>query len=151
MLTIRKLNKKEDFESKLTKQQFIDFLYEHLGKFGDTKEAIEKSIDYEKKKKKGKGGFLLAAYYKENLVGELIINNTGMSDYIPEHFLVYVAVDSKYRGKGFGGELVKKSIEICEGNVALHVEYDNPAKRLYERLGFYTKYAEMRYNSNKAK
>jgi hypothetical protein len=25
------------------------------------------------------------------------------------------------------------------------VEYDNPAKRLYERVGMKTKYAEMRY------
>ncbi|MDK2978441.1 MAG: hypothetical protein PWP52_1155, partial [Bacteroidales bacterium] len=29
-------------------------------------------------------------------------------------------------------------------DVKLHVEYDNPAKRLYERLGMTTKYAEMR-------
>ena len=34
---------------------------------------------------------------------------------------------------------------LTEGDLALHVEYDNPAKRLYERLGFRSKYAEMRY------
>ena len=33
-----------------------------------------------------------------------------------------------------------------EGDTKLHVEYDNPAKRLYERLGFENKYAEMRWS-----
>ena len=31
-----------------------------------------------------------------------------------------------------------------EGDVALHVEPHNPAKKLYERLGFTNKYLEMR-------
>jgi ribosomal protein S18 acetylase RimI-like enzyme len=30
------------------------------------------------------------------------------------------------------------------GNIALHVEPDNPAKILYEKLGFTNKYLEMR-------
>ena len=72
------------------------------------------------------------------------MNKTGMEGYIPENILVYVAVDSSYRGKGYGREICNRAIDIAEGNVALHVEYDNPAKRLYERIGFTTKYAEMR-------
>ncbi len=41
--------------------------------------------------------------------------------------------------------LIKRSFEIADGDVKLHVEYDNPAKRLYERLGMTSKYAEMRF------
>jgi len=37
------------------------------------------------------------------------------------------------------------AIELCDGDVKLHVEYDNPAKRLYERIGFKNKYADMRF------
>jgi ribosomal protein S18 acetylase RimI-like enzyme len=37
-----------------------------------------------------------------------------------------------------------KAISIAEGNIALHVEPDNPAKGLYEKLGFTNKYLEMR-------
>lgn len=133
----------------LTKQQFIDFLFEHLDRFGDSKSAIEKAIDYTFSEAEGKGGFLLAAYYKNELVGALVMNETGMSDYVPENILVYVAVDSKYRGEGFGAEIIKKSFELARGDIKLHVEYDNPAKRLYERLGMKTKYAEMRLDKKK--
>ena len=47
--------------------------------------------------------------------------------------------------KGVGAQIIKRSFEIADGDVKLHVEYDNPAKRLYERLGMTSKYAEMRF------
>lgn len=87
----------------------------------------------------------MVAYYEDNLVGGLIMNNTGMGGYIPDNILVYVAVDASYRNKGFGRQIVNKGIELAEGDVKLHVELDNPAKRLYERVGFTNKYAEMRF------
>jgi GNAT superfamily N-acetyltransferase len=145
MLDIKKLVKESDFNENLTREQYVDFLHTHLDQFGDSKEAINKCIDFAFGKDGKLGGFLLAAYYEEKLVGALIINNTGMSGYIPEHILVYVAVDASYRGKGFGKEIVEYALNECPGDVKLHVEYENPAKRLYERIGFTTKYAEMRY------
>ena len=69
-----------------------------------------------------------------------------MKDYIPENILVYIAIHHKHRGKGIGKQLVKQAIETAEGNIALHVEPDNPAKHLYEKLGFSSKYLEMRFN-----
>ena len=143
-LEIKEIRKPEDF-GELTKQQLVDFLFEHLDRFGDPKPDIEKSIDYALSSAEGKGGFLLAAYYDNNLVGVLVMNNTGMSGYIPENILVYIAVDASYRGKGFGAQIIKKSFELADSDVKLHVEYDNPAKRLYERVGMENKYAEMRY------
>lgn len=145
MLDIKKLVNESDFNENLTREQYVDFLHTHLDQFGDSKEAINKCIDFAFGKDGKLGGFLLAAYYEEKLVGALIINNTGMSGYIPEHILVYVAVDASYRGKGFGKEIVEYALKECPGDVKLHVEYENPAKRLYERIGFTTKYAEMRY------
>ena len=149
MLRFKTINNSEDFDEKLTRERFIDFLFKHLDKFGDSKEAIGKSMDYAFSNEKGCGGFLLAAYFDDQLIGELVMNNTGMSGYIPENVLVYVAVDSKFRGKGFGREIVDKAISLADGDVKLHVEYENPAKRLYERIGFTTKYAEMRYIKEK--
>ena len=144
MLEIKQLKNEEELNANLSREQFVEFLYQHLDKFGDSKTAINKSIDYAFSSEKGKGGFLLTAYFNNELAGELVMNNTGMDEYIPENILVYVAVDSKFRNKGIGRQIVNKAIELSDGNVALHVEYDNPAKRLYERIGFKSKYAEMR-------
>ena len=147
-LEIKEIRHPSDL-GELTKDHIIDFLYEHLGRFGDSKSAIGKAIDYAFSEAEGKGGFLLTAYYENKLTGVLVMNETGMSEYVPENILVYVAVDAKYRGKGFGRQIVEKSFEIARGDVKLHVEYENPAKRLYERVGMKTKYAEMRYERKK--
>ncbi len=144
-LNIEVLQKESDWNQKPGRNAFIDFMHEHLGRFGDPGEAIGKSIDYAFSDQEGKGGFLLAAWLDGELVGGLVMNRTGMEDYIPENILVYVAVDENKRGRGIGRKIIEKSFEVAKGSIKLHVEYDNPAKRLYEKMGFTNKYAEMRY------
>ncbi len=147
MLEIKEIRKPEDFKSNnLTEEEFIDFMFTHLDRFGDPKDQIKMSIDYAFSLNAGKGGFLLAGFDEGKLVGGLIMNKTGMSGYIPDNILVYVAVDASQRGKGIGRQIIEKSFALADGDVKLHVEYDNPAKRLYERVGMTSKYAEMRYN-----
>lgn len=145
MLTFRKINSDNDF-SVVARNQFVDFLYIQLGEYGDAPEAIQKCIDYAFSNDSGKGGFCMIAFDQGAIVGGLIMNFTGMNDFIPPNILVYVAVDINQRGKGLGRQLIDHSIKECNGDVALHVEYENPAKMLYERLGFTSKYAEMRIN-----
>jgi GNAT superfamily N-acetyltransferase len=77
------------------------------------------------------------------------VNETGMDGYIPENILVYIATHRDYRGKGLGKSLMKEAIDLAKGNIALHVEPNNPAKYLYEKLGFDNKYLEMRLNKTK--
>jgi GNAT superfamily N-acetyltransferase len=145
MIDIKEIHTEDQFPQGITREVFIDFLYDHLDEFGDTKRAIGKCMDFAFEKNGGLGGFCLAAMEGEKMLGALIMNKTGMEEFIPPNILVYVAVDRAARGKGVGGQLVKKCIEMSDGDVKLHVEYENPAKRLYERIGFTTKYAEMRY------
>lgn len=147
MLEIKVIKTNEELEKIVGRENFINFLHTHLDRFRDPKDQIEMSIDYAFSPSDGKGGFLLAAYYDGNLVGTLVMNSTGMDGYIPANILVYIAVDASYRGKGIGKQIMQKSFEVAEGSIKLHVEYDNPAKRLYERLGFTSKYAEMRYEN----
>ncbi len=87
----------------------------------------------------------MLAHFNGKLAGALLMLKTGMKGFVPENILLFVSVSPAMRGKGIGGRLCKYSIEEADGDVKLHVEYDNPARRLYERLGMTTKYAEMRY------
>jgi len=77
-------------------------------------------------------------------MGITIINKLGMNGYISENILEYIAVDEKARGKGIGKKLLQEAIALAEGDIALHVEPNNPAIKLYESLGFTNKYLEMR-------
>lgn len=128
----------------LQKNEIADFLFEHLGKYGDPKDDIMKCLDYALDQGLQAGGFVVLARENGKIVGALVMNKTGMSGYIPENILVYIAVDASQRGKGIGGKIMDLAIKMANGAVALHVEPDNPAKKLYERLGFTNKYLEMR-------
>lgn len=126
------------------KRIIIGFLYEHLEKFGDAKEDITKAIDYSLEEYPSYGGFIMTYNSGTELAAAVVINKTGMEGYIPENILVYIATHNKLRGKGIGKKLMEAAINQAAGNIALHVEPDNPAKKLYERLGFTNKYLEMR-------
>ena len=139
-------------DNKLTleeKKSIIDFLFENLEEYGDPKTDIEKAIKYALKETVSFGGFVLVSYIDDLIVGAVVINQTGMKDYIPENILVYIAIHQKHRGKGLGKQLVQEAIDNANGNIALHVEPHNPAKHLYEKLGFSSKYLEMRFNRKK--
>lgn len=128
------------------RDEIADFLFNHLDEFGDKKADIKKAIDYALDSGVTPGGFVVTARDEGKVIGAVVMNRTGMSGYIPENILVYIAMHGGYRGKGIGKELMKKAIEKADGNIALHVEPNNPAKFLYEKLGFTNKYLEMRLN-----
>ena len=133
----------ETGENKLyTHQTIAEFLFKHLEQYGDKTEDILKCINYAMNPEKG--GSIIVGLDEGKIVGVVILNNTGMGGFIPENILVYIAVDNTQRGKGFGKKLMQKAIDTAKGNIALHVEPDNPAKGLYESLGFTNKYLEMR-------
>jgi len=127
-----------------TNQEITNFLFKHLEQYGDPKDDIMSCLQYVYQK----GGFITVGHENEKINGVVVINETGMKGYIPENILVYIAVDSELRGKGVGKALMKKALEKANGDVALHVEPDNPAKFLYENIGFTNKYLEMRYKKS---
>jgi ribosomal-protein-alanine N-acetyltransferase len=126
------------------KDEMVDFLFYNLQQYGDPKAAIKKAIDYSLQTFTSFGGFTMVMKKDNQVKGVVVINKTGMTGYIPENILVYIAVDQNSRGEGLGGKLMKEVIAATDGDIALHVEANNPAKKLYERLGFTNPYLEMR-------
>ena len=120
------------------------FLYTQLEQFGDPKESIIKAIDYAMDDPISGGGLVAVASVENKMVGVVVMNSTGMEDYIPENILVYIAVHRNFRGRGVGKKLLQEVIKETKGDIALHVEADNPAFFLYRNLGFNNKYLEMR-------
>ena len=128
----------------LERERVADFIFTHLEEYGDPITAIKKAIDYAVKDRPSLGGYVFVMEEGDKLVGAVVINKTGMDEYIPENILVYIATHKDHRRKGFGKKLMEYAISNCEGSIALHCEKDNPAKMLYEKLGFTNKYLEMR-------
>lgn len=144
MITIQKFDKNQNF-AEGQQLKVNEFLYKSLQEYGDPKEDINAAMDYAIGNENSPGGFVLVATDGDKIVGSVVVNRTGMKKYIPENILVYIATDAECRGKGIGKKLMETAIEHAEGSIALHVEPNNPAKGLYEKLGFTNKYLEMRY------
>ncbi len=122
----------------------VNFLFEHLQAFGDPKAHIQKAIGYATKAFTSFGGFVIVLEEDTTIKGIVVVNQTGMGGYIPENILVYIATHKDYRGQGLGKTLMQQAISQAKGDIALHVEANNPAIQLYKKLGFTNPYLEMR-------
>jgi len=127
-----------------------DFLHEHLEEFGDSKSDILLALEYVFDPLKP-GGTIILQLDENIIIGAVVINETGMAKYIPENILVYIAVHNGHRGSGIGKELMKNAIKFTKGDIALHVEPNNPAVFLYNKMGFENKYSEMRLQRRSSK
>ena len=121
------------------------FFHETMRPWNDALPDVSKGLDHALSTTDDRSGFVLLAAHAEELSGGLAMLDTGLGGFVPKYLLLFVAVRPDLRGQGIGKTLVQQALSMCDGAVKLHVEYDNPAKHLYERLGFSTKYAEMRY------
>ena len=144
MMILIKTFDRRNLPTKAEQENIATFLFTHLEQYGDPLSDIEKCIQYAIQEIHSPGGLLVTASDNDVLTGAVILNKTGMSGYIPENILVYIAIHKDYRGLGIGKQLMSEAIARSEGDIALHVEAYNPAKKMYESLGFTNKYLEMR-------
>ncbi|MBU0486794.1 MAG: GNAT family N-acetyltransferase [Bacteroidetes bacterium] len=128
----------------LEMNELVNFLYGSLDEFRDEKHDIAKAIEYALGMNGRPGGLIIQAKQEGAIAGAVVLNKTGMQGYIPENILVFIAVKKDFRGKGLGRILMERAFESTSGAIALHVEPNNPARFLYEKLGFTNKYLEMR-------
>ena len=123
-----------------------DLFHRKMEPYQDKEEDVRRALNYAFSKDAGKGGFLVLATTGEKVVGATLILKTGMVGYVPENLLLFVVVEPEMRGKGVGRKIMDLALSKCEGDIKLHVDFDNPARRLYERIGFKAKYVDMRYS-----
>jgi GNAT superfamily N-acetyltransferase len=132
-------------ESSASIDEVAAFLHTNLEEYGDDLTSIKKAILYVKER----DGHILIVRKEDaqngEIVGATVINKTGMNGYIPDNILVYIATSKAVRGQGVGKRIMNFVLEHVEGDIALHVDFKNePATKLYEKLGFSKKYYEMR-------
>ncbi|MFT5152435.1 MAG: ribosomal-protein-alanine N-acetyltransferase [Planctomycetota bacterium] len=133
------------------KDALASFFHETMAPWNDTAEDVEAALEYLFSEAEGKGGFLTLMRVDGKLGGAVAMLETGMAGYVPSHILLFATIHPAARGGGLGTRLIQLALDHCPGDVKLHVEYDNPAKRLYKRLGFTSKYAELRYQQPAAR
>lgn len=113
------------------------YLAEYSDPLIEMKDALENAIDK---------GFVLLARQDEVNLGVAIIVNTRFRDFIPTYHLAYIGTNQSYKGRGIGTELIRRAVEVTDGNISLHVDLDNKnAKKLYEKMGFKHVYNRMIY------
>lgn len=79
------------------------------------------------------------AKYDVILAGDTPIGRLYVDRRVDEIRIIDIALLAEHRGAGVGGGLVRQLIDeaATDGkSVRIHVEHNNPAMRLYERLGF---------------
>ncbi|HUT78117.1 MAG TPA: GNAT family N-acetyltransferase [Polyangia bacterium] len=135
----------EDLPEWLPDDALVSFFHHTMKPWNDTLEDVRRALDYAFGRIEGRSGFAILAHSGTRLEGGIAILHTGMGGYVPANLLLFVAVLPELRGQGIGRRLIELAADRCEGDIKLHVEHDNPARRLYERVGFSSKYLEMRY------
>jgi ribosomal-protein-alanine N-acetyltransferase len=144
-IILRVALREEDLPAWASRETLAAFFHETMMPYEDTRRDIERALDYAFSASEGKGGFLVLAERQGRLAGAVLMLKTGMDGYVPPYLLVFVSVAPDLRGRGIGRRIIERALATCAGPVKLHVEYENPARRLYERIGFISDYAEMRY------
>ena len=127
------------------RERLEQFLHQEMKPWQDTPESIRLALDDCFGQTGGLGGFIMLCRADHRLAGVCIMLRTGMRGYVPEWLLLMIGVEASLRGRGIGGALARRCLAETGTGVKLHVEPGNPARHLYERLGFRVKYAEMRY------
>ena len=123
-----------------------NFLHQQLKEPKDRKSAIRKALLYAAKEIPSLGGYTFIMQEQDNIVGALVINKTGMSEYQSENLLVYIAVHENFRNKGIATKLLNAAISYCNGNITLAIQKNHDAIALFEKNGFTSNKIQMTFN-----
>ena len=129
-----------DNDSEFLYQVYRSTREEEMALTGWTEEEIEHFLRMQFK-------FQNASYFKDyhNATFDIILyNNIPVGRFYVDRGkneirIIDIALLPQYRRKGIGSQILKDLLEEAkqqQGLLSLHVEYNNPAMILYEKLGF---------------
>ncbi|WP_100612029.1 hypothetical protein [Confluentibacter lentus] len=101
------------------------FIFEHSGAYRDSKSAIKKSLLYAIKEIPGLGGYVFVLEHKNEVLGVLVINKTGMNEYIPENILVYLVINKNHDEDAIKEKLINYTMNYCKGDIALYINKES--------------------------
>lgn len=139
--TYKVLKKEKNQIKEISITQIAEFIQDNSYGHRDTLDNINNAINYVFD---GEGGFVLLQFDENKLIGVAVMNATGMKGYLSDNILVYLAVHKSVIEKEIREEIVLKAIEMSDGDIALHLEKQNPARFMFEKLGFKNPFLEMR-------
>ncbi len=128
----------------MEKSKVVHFLCGHNSHA--SRQSIQEAVEYAVKLKPSFGGFILTAEKDRQIVGAIIANRTGMESYNPKNIFVFVSLHEDFQDEALIEALMQRAIRHADGDVAMHVEPDNPALKLYQKLGFQAQYLELRFS-----
>lgn len=135
--------------SPVEKSAVVSFLCEHTE--NTSSRNVLEAVEYAVKHKPSFGGFVLTAEKEKQIVAAVVANCTGMEGYNPQNIFVFVSLHKKHRkDEALAKHLLQKAIRYADGEIALHVEPDNPALKTYQKMGFKAQYLELRLNKAEA-
>lgn len=135
--------------SPVEKSAIVSFLCEHTE--NTSSRNVMEAVEYAVKHKPSFGGFVFTAEKDQQILAAIVANCTGMEGYNPQNIFVYVSLHKNHRNdEALARDLLQKAIHYADGEIALHVEPDNPALRMYQKMGFKAQYLELRLNKTEA-
>lgn len=132
--------------SYLNINEISKFLHEHLEDSKEDKSAIRKSLLYAAKETSNIGGYAFVIEEKGKIIGAIVINKTGMSEYQSENLITYLAVHKEYRDQKIATRLIKEATNYCNGNLTLNIHKKNNAIELFRKNGFVSEKIQMTLN-----
>lgn len=129
--------------TEIEKHRVVNFLFERLDTKSANKDYIRQSIDYATKECMSFGGFVIVCKLHGEIIGAVIVNQTGMEGYMPENILVYIAVSENYLRKGVAKCMMDQVLNYAKGNIAIHMRGNLKLVPIFEKLGFKKSIEEM--------
>jgi|SRR5690606_11622110 len=120
------------------------FIHAHQDAPHTTKRAIGKAIEYSAKEIPGLGGYVFVLQEKEEILGLMVVNKTGMGDYIPENFIAFLTIHREHLEAGFEQALMDYALQYCKGDIAIHIKTLGRNMEFLQRNGFELTHMEMR-------